>query len=335
MLFPVGDTPNPPGFRAWVTWALIALNVLIYLLVSLPLSLSAPDPADPLVQEWLTVMARRLPPGADLHDLLAQLSAYDLFTFEHGYKPGAPSPTDLFSSMFLHGGFMHLAGNMLFLWIYGDNVEHRLGRGTYLLAYLGTGAAATLAFSLLSAGSMVPLVGASGAISGVLGMYFLWFPSNRVKVFIAFFPFFMEVVLVPARIVLGIFVVVDNVLPLVAGGGGGVAYGAHLGGFVAGLLVAWAVVRGGLGLGRQVTQQVAELRQVRQAPRAPRGQVLTLDERRLRKAEAELAAGQMWLQQGYTVAAYQHLSRAVQLDPSGVVGARARVLIAELPGLHG
>ena len=328
MFFPVGDTPNPPGFRAWTTWTLIALNVAVYLFLSLPLSVAAPDPADPLLGEWLRVMLPRLPAGTDPRALAAQVSATDLLNYAHGYKPAAPSAADLLSSMFLHGGALHLAGNMLFLWIYGDNVEHRLGRLPFLLAYLLTGAAATLAFALLEPASMVPLVGASGAISGVLGMYFLWFPHNRVKVFLAFFPFLVQVVLVPARVVLGIYLVIDNLLPMLAGGGGGVAHGAHLGGFLAGLGLAWLVMRSGFRVGRQV---LAEVAQVRARP-VPGGSDPAA--RRVRQAEAELAAGELWLQQGQTVAAYQHLARAARLDPEGPAGARAQALLAALPGLY-
>lgn len=322
MFFPFGDTPNPPGFRAWVTWVLIALNVAIYVLISLPLSLRPPDPTDPMLQLWLQVVA---PAGVDPARILASASAYDLFTFVHGFKPGAPAVTNLFSSMFLHGGFLHLAGNMLFLWIYGDNVEHRMGRLPYLLAYLGTGAVATLTYGAFAGDSLVPLVGASGAISGVLGFYFLWFPRNRVKVFVALFPFLMNVVLVPARIVLGIFVVVDNILPMLGSSGGNVAHGAHLGGFVAGLGAAAL-------LGR--------LQAPKRAPAtAPAGRVLPFEQgrgaspnRRLARAASELEAGRMWLAEGYPVNAYQHLVNAVKLDPDGPIGAESRMLLADLPG---
>jgi hypothetical protein len=137
---------------------------------------------------------------------------------------------------------------MLFLWIYGDNVEYRLGRLPYLLAYMVTGIAATLFFALFARNSAVPLVGASGAISGILGFYFLWFPHNTVRLFVFLFPFFMNTVAVGARLVLGLYLVMDNLLPflLSSGGGGGVAHGAHIGGFVAGLAGAWLIDRGGL-----------------------------------------------------------------------------------------
>ncbi|RME24630.1 MAG: rhomboid family intramembrane serine protease, partial [Deltaproteobacteria bacterium] len=234
MLVPIGDTPNPRNFTPWVNWSLIAINVGVYLFITLPLSHQGIDLNDPAVIEYIRALGGRF----DMTQLM-RISAYDLFTFAHGYKPGAPELSDLFACMFLHGGLLHLAGNMLFLWIFGDNVEHRLGRLGYLLAYLGTGVVATLAFSLFAMNSMVPLVGASGAISGVLGIYFHQFPRNRIKVFVALFPFFFDVVLLPARWVLGFYVIVDNLLPFIMGHQSGVAYGAHLGGFIGGLGVAW------------------------------------------------------------------------------------------------
>jgi len=151
---------------------------------------------------------------------------------------------------------MHLLGNMLFLWIYGDNVEHRLGRAGYLLSYLATGIAATLGHWALNPGSPFPSVGASGAISGLLGFYFVFFPRNRVRILLPFFPFFFQVIEVPARLVLGFYLVIDNLLPLVVTGGAGtgVAYGAHIGGFAAGLAAAWLLER------RQPSAQPREYR---------------------------------------------------------------------------
>lgn len=175
------------------------------------------------------------------------LTAYDLYVFANGFRPAAPSLRDLFFSMFLHGGFLHLAGNMLFLWIYGDNVEHRLGSLRYLLAYLGCGVAATAFHALSSPGSDVPMVGASGAISGVLGFYFVFFPRNQVRLLWLLPPFVMQVFAVPARIVLGIYLVLENLLPYVlASRDVGVAHGAHLGGFFAGLGVALLMRRRGV-----------------------------------------------------------------------------------------
>lgn len=248
MLLPIGDTPNPRG-TPYVNYALIGLNVAVFLLVSLPLIYSRPDLNDPLLLEYLRVMGAR---GAvPVRDILQHVSAYDLFLFRFGFRPAAPSVLTMFTAMFLHGGWLHLAGNMLFLWIFGDNVELRLGRFGYLLTYLGTGVAATLFFALFVPRSQAPLIGASGAISGVLGCYFLWFPRNKVKTFIFLFPFIITTVLIPARFILGFFLLIDNLIPflLTRGAGVGVAHGAHIGGFLAGLALAYALPRfwGGRG----------------------------------------------------------------------------------------
>jgi membrane associated rhomboid family serine protease len=240
LFIPIGDTPNPRNFSPWVNWLLIAANVAIYVFISLPLSSRQADPNDPMLLDYLRVMSPSVPSLRTLRVLLANISAYDVFVFAHGYKPGAPELSDLFFAMFLHANFLHLFGNMLFLWIYGDNVEYRLGRIGYLITYLATGAIATLVFAMFAGSSMMPLVGASGAISGVLGLYFLLFPRNKVKMFVALFPFFVNVILLPARWVLGFFILLDNLLPFLVGAQSGVAYGAHIGGFVSGLAIAWA-----------------------------------------------------------------------------------------------
>jgi membrane associated rhomboid family serine protease len=243
MVLPIGDAPNPRG-APWVTYLLIAANVAVFVFLTVPLAAVQADPSSPGFGEYVEVMSRAIRDPAVFQRALANLSAYDLFVFDHGFRPAAPSFSDLFSSMFLHAGFAHLAGNMLFLWIYGDNVEHRFGAGPYLLAYLATGAAAALFQAVFSPDSEIPMVGASGAISGVLGFYFLWFPRNQVRLLWLLPPFLMDVFLVPARLVLGLYLVADNLLPFLAGGSvGGVAHGAHIGGFVAGLAGAWLLGR--------------------------------------------------------------------------------------------
>ena len=238
MFLPLGDAPNPRGVPV-VTYALLGLNIAVFLLVTLPLSAMRPDFDDPLLAEYVQALATL---RFSVDDVLEFVSAYDLIVFSYGFRPSDPDGIALFTSMFLHSGFMHLAGNMLFLWIYGDNVEHRLGRGRFLLAYLGTGVLATSSHAFLDLSSVLPMVGASGAISGVLGFYFVWFPKNRVRLWVMLFPFFMNVIYAPARFVLGMYLVVDNLFPfLVSRGleGGGVAYGAHIGGFLGGLAYAW------------------------------------------------------------------------------------------------
>ncbi|MEW6271583.1 MAG: rhomboid family intramembrane serine protease [Thermodesulfobacteriota bacterium] len=257
MILPIGDAPNVRGHVPWVTYLLIAANVAVFLLISMPLSEMRPA-RGPLLDEYLRVIARTVESRAELQQVLRSITAYDLFVFQHGFRPGSPSIEDLFFSMFLHAGFLHLFGNMLFLWIYGDNVEHRLGSLRYLLAYLGTGIAAVAFHVVSSPGSEVPMVGASGAISGVLGFYFLFFRRNRVRLLFLLPPFLMQVFEVPARLVLGMYLVFDNLLPyLLATREAGVAHGAHIGGFIAGLAVAWLVDR------RQVEAQPEEFEAVR------------------------------------------------------------------------
>lgn len=239
MILPIGDTPNPRNYTPWVSWGIMAVNILVYVCLTLPLSLFSVAADDPRATGWLHRVAPTLPEGVDPTALLRQLSAWDLFVLEHGFVPAAPSVADLFTAMFMHAGVLHLAGNMLFLWIYGDNVEHRLGRRGFLAAYLGTGLVSTLAFSVLAGASNTPLIGASGAISGVLGLYALLFPSNRVKVLVFLFPLLMRTILVPAWLVLGLYLLIDNVVPMLLSSGGSVAYGAHVGGFVAGVVLGW------------------------------------------------------------------------------------------------
>lgn len=243
MILPLGDTPNPPGTPVG-TYALLLANFAVYALITFPLSSAGVDPNDPLLLEYVTAVTPHLPETMSAERFMAQISAYDLFVFRHGFRPAHPSLATLFTSLFLHANLLHLLGNMLFLWIYGDNVEHRLGVVAFVAAYLITGVAATSFHAVFDLGSNLPLVGASGAISGVLGFYFLWFPHNRVRLFVLFFPFIMQTILVPARLVLGAYLVFDNIVPFLGSrGGGGVAYGAHIGGFIAGLAIASMVRR--------------------------------------------------------------------------------------------
>jgi membrane associated rhomboid family serine protease len=244
VFLPIGDAPNPKGIPV-VTYALIAANVAAFLLLNVPLGSRRADFSSPAFREYVEVMAHELEGRVDIRELAARTSAYDLFAFEHGYRPAAPQVGDLVSCMFLHGSLVHLFGNMLFLWIYGDNVERRLGSLSFLFWYLLTGVTATLTHALVFSSSGVPLVGASGAISGVLGFYFLWFPRNVVRMLAFLPPFLMQVFEIPARFVLGVYLVFDNLVPFLVTREGGVAHGAHIGGFIAGGLVAWLMDRRG------------------------------------------------------------------------------------------
>lgn len=231
MFLPYADEPNPKGFKPWVTLALIAVNVAVYILITMPSSGQALVWAGDGTDEYLQFSL--------LHGLPSAQSAYDLIVFEHGFRMSSFQFDDMTTSIFLHGGLMHLFGNMLFLWIYGDNVEHRLGRMRFFGVYIIGGFVSCLVYGLLADDPSIPLVGASGAISTVLGAYWIWFPDNRIKFFGFFFPFFVGRFQISARWVLLFYVVVENLLPQLMGGASATAYGAHLGGFAFGVLVAF------------------------------------------------------------------------------------------------
>jgi len=214
-MFPVSDDNTRVRTLPVVTYSLIALNVLIFLL-----QLSG---GDQFIKDWAFIPSR--------------FSA----------APAADAVT-IFTAMFMHGGWLHLFSNMLFLWIFGDNVEDRFGHFPFLVFYLLVGVAATFAQFAFAPGSSVPNVGASGAIAGVLAAYLLMFPQSRVNVLLG-----RQIVAMPAVIVLGLWIV----LQLFSGVGtiaytdetadvGGVAYMAHIGGFVAGLLLTF-LFRGARG----------------------------------------------------------------------------------------
>ena len=161
------------------------------------------------------------------------------FTLYFGLVPAAFSWVAVFTSMFLHGGLFHVAGNMLYLWIFGDNVEDRMGHGRFLVFYLLCGTAAALAQTITAPDSVVPMVGASGAIAGVMGAYFVLYPKSRIVTLVPIF-FFFQIIEVPAIFFLGIWFVMQFLsgigsIATATGGGGGIAFWAHVAGFVAGL----------------------------------------------------------------------------------------------------
>lgn len=207
-MFPIRDH-NPSGRTPFVTWGLMVANVLIFF-TYVGFITNGPE-INAFYYDWAFIPAR----------LMAGDNAIALVT-----------------SMFLHGGWMHLLGNMLFLWIFGDNVEDEMGHLPYLVFYLASGIAAALAQYAADPGSVIPTVGASGAIAGVMGAYLLMFPKARVDIFI-FLIIFIRIIPVPAWIMLGLWFVLQFFGGLGADpSNGGVAYWAHAGGFVAGLLFA-------------------------------------------------------------------------------------------------
>ena len=222
-MFPIGDEKVSGVGVAFVTIALIAINVLVYLF-----EINRPEGAiQAFVSAW-GVVPREYSAGSDI-------------------APHIPAPywSTLVTSMFLHAGWGHLGGNMLFLWIFGDNIEHRIGHIRFVIFYIACGLAAGLAHIFFNSTSMIPTVGASGAISGVMGGYLLLFPRNRVYVLT-----WGGVASVPAMLMLGLWIVmqfinsVGSVAVTPETEEGGVAYIAHVGGFVMGLLLAPLFVAG-------------------------------------------------------------------------------------------
>ncbi len=203
---------NPVSIFPFVTLGIIALNIAVYLweLVS------------PMGQESIALSYGAIP--------------HNLLTLEKT-QPVHPLVT-VFSSMFLHGGLLHLGGNMLYLWIFGNNIEDLLGHLRFLIFYLLAGIVAAYAHTVTEPNSLIPMIGASGAISGILGAYLLMFPHARVHT-ILFFGFFWQVARVPALIVIGFWAIIQLVNGIISEGllaQGGVAWFAHLGGFLFGVI---------------------------------------------------------------------------------------------------
>ncbi|MES2996936.1 MAG: rhomboid family intramembrane serine protease [Verrucomicrobiota bacterium] len=223
MLFPLSDDDKDLMSPAWVTIGLIVINIAVFLY----------QIANPEFQFAYSAIPLEITKGVDLIDPQAIRAGGEMIAI-----PQAPGPSPiqftLLSAMFMHGGWMHLAGNMLYLWIFGDNVEHRFGSLKFLAFYLVSGLAASFAHIILAPDSVIPTLGASGAISGVLGAYLVLFPRNRVMAML-----FYRVVAIPAVLVLGLWAVMQ----IFSGFGGlaeigtkgGVAYAAHVGGFIAGV----------------------------------------------------------------------------------------------------
>jgi len=161
------------------------------------------------------------------------------FTLYFGLVPAAFSWVAVLTSMFLHGGLFHVAGNMLYLWIFGDNVEDRMAHGRFLMFYLLCGTAAALAQTITAPDSVVPMIGASGAIAGVMGAYFVLYPKSRIVTLVPLF-FFFQIIEVPAIFFLGIWFLMQFLsgvgsIATATSGTGGIAFWAHVAGFVAGL----------------------------------------------------------------------------------------------------
>ena len=212
-MIPIKDI-NPTERFAIVTLVIIVLNIAVFLY---ELALG-PQAGEMFVDSFALIPAR-------------------LFSRIPEPFHAVPAGAALFTSMFLHGGFLHIAGNMLYLWIFGNNVEDSMGRIRFIVFYFLCGIAAAYSHALANIDSTMPMIGASGAISGVLGAYLVLYPRARVLTLVAF-GLYIRTVEVPAMFVLGFWFVLQFLNALLSSGaGGGVAWFAHIGGFIAGILL--------------------------------------------------------------------------------------------------
>ncbi|MGC9529375.1 MAG: rhomboid family intramembrane serine protease [Candidatus Bipolaricaulaceae bacterium] len=266
-MIPIRDY-RPSGVVPYVTVALILINMLAYVYqltlsdsTAISVSLRWVDGC-----AWQEVFgARSSPPGFDpqLYRVFAggrgcqyPVSERSYFVIQYGLIPGefwrgqdlpptAPLPVwaTILTSMFLHGGLLHLLGNMLYLWIFGDNVEGAMGHAKFFLFYLACGVGGAVTQAAVAAGSTAPMIGASGAIAGVLGAYLILFPWSRVLTLVPIF-FFIQLVEVPAVIILGLWFVIQFLSGLAdLSALSGVAWFAHLGGFLTGAMLVFPLKR--------------------------------------------------------------------------------------------
>ena len=227
-MIPIKDYPGPRRRIPWVTWGLIATNVIIFLY---QVSLGPGAPAFMFAYSVVPIAVTHGIPQTSIPGVPANLPFH------------TPNPVylTLITSMFLHAGWLHIGGNMLYLYIFGDNVEDRMGHIPYLLFYLFCGVIAGITQIAIDPNSSIPSLGASGAIAGVLAAYLVLFPFAGVRTIIFIFIFF-TIVMLPAIVLIGLWFILqffDGIAALshVQQGMGGVAYFAHVGGFVTGLVI--------------------------------------------------------------------------------------------------
>jgi len=255
-VIPIGDNSRRRT-TPWVTWGIILLNVAVFVYL---LNLSSAVPRDPR----LFNQALGAQEGGVCYGLAVAPSQVDHFVCKWAWQPkeffdnlagrsDVPHPdrpqimVSILTALFIHGGWLHIFGNMIFLWVFGDNVEDRLGHFAYLVFYLAAGVVASLVQGAVDPTSVVPVLGASGAIAGVLGAYLLFFPKAVVRVVIPFFFLILIPIPIPAVVMIGLWFL-QNLFSGVATVSNavapdqGTAWFAHIGGFVFGVLVAlWAL----------------------------------------------------------------------------------------------
>jgi rhomboid family protein len=230
-VIPIGDEDTGGGGLPFVNLAIIALNIAVFVLLQLP--------SDAFTMAF-SAIPQEITTGRDLIGPVAvTLPNGETETIVHTDGPD-PIWLTLLSSMFMHGGWLHLGGNMLFLFIFGDNIERAWGSPKYLLFYLVCGVLASIAHVVSDTSSVIPSLGASGAISGVLAGYLVLFPQNRVRVLVMF-GYIGRIAVVPALVMIGLWALLQFINGLgsiaVSEQTSGVAYWAHIGGFIAGLVI--------------------------------------------------------------------------------------------------
>ena len=230
-MIPIGDEDT--GGRAgipFVNLAIIAINIVVFLY----------QLVDPNFTNGYAAVPAEITSGTDIIGTFEVVTPDGAFEIEEAAGP-APIWLTLFSSMFMHGGWLHIGGNMLFLFIFGDNIEKAYGHLKYVIFYLICGVIASLAHVLSQPDSIIPSLGASGAISGVMAGYLVLFPTNRVKVLLALGVVLLRPIMVPAILMIGVWAVLQFINGIgsiaVTDQTSGVAYWAHIGGFVAGLVI--------------------------------------------------------------------------------------------------
>jgi len=249
MLFPIGDDNQGRLTTPFVVYAIIAINFIIFLVLQ-----QAGTEGGARFTYGYSVVPYEITHGVDLTEpvFIRDSSAMESDPRSRSGQrpvpiPEAPGPSPIYltllTAMFMHGGWMHILGNMLYLWIFGDNIEDNFGHGKFVIFYLICGFAASFAQIAAAPSSPIPSLGASGAIAGVLGAYLVMFPRNRVRNLL-FLGFFFTTIELPAIIVLGFWIVIQIISQYTASfshtaESGGVAYMAHIGGFVTGLLLSF------------------------------------------------------------------------------------------------
>jgi len=224
-MIPLRDE-NPTNTTPFINYALVAINVAVFAYQTFLVFDVSPETSNAFMQKLAVTPSLLLSPS------------------EWSQMP-IPAPLTMLTSMFVHGGPMHLLGNLLYLWVFGDNIEDALGHLNYLIFYLACGVGAAIAQVMIEPGSTIPMVGASGAIAGVLGAYLVLHPQAQVLTLV-FLVIFVRIMYLPASVLLGIWFAIQIFSAFT--GGGGVAWYAHIGGFLVGVLLVGTFL-GGSGRG--------------------------------------------------------------------------------------